>query len=388
MKAATMKAPTVLSCAALAMIALAACDDSPIRVDDPDPPPGPQEVFRFETFGNETWWTDTLQMNQVIQGAVDPVTALSVGLKVDADAVPAGILASADLDDPATTVELIRLNAVVGVQGEVDGDGNLTRMGITCALCHSTVDNSVMPGIGRRLDGWPNLDLNPGLIVSLSPFFQDAAAQAVLTSWGPGMFDPRFNVDGLSDPVVIPPAYGLAGVALETYTGDGPVSYWNAYVAITQMHGHGDFTDPRIGVSVDWDEDLVTPLLERLLEYQLSLAAPRPPAGSFDLAAANRGRAVFETAGCADCHTGPVLTDAGNRLHAPSETCMDPTLSERAATGLYRTTPLRALWQHAPYFHDGRAETLLAVVDHYESCLGLGLTASERADLIEYLQSL
>lgn len=367
---------------------LAACDDTPTRGEDREPPPDPREVFRFETFGNETWWTDTLGMNQVIQAAVDPVTALGVGLKVDADVLPEGILATVDLTDPATTVELIRLGAVLGVRGEVDDEGNLTRMGVTCALCHSTVDDAVMPGIGSRLDGWPNLDLNPGLIVSLSPFFQDPAAQAVLTSWGPGMFDPRFNIDGISDPVVIPPAYGLDGVALETFTGDGPVSYWNAYVAITQMHGHGDFEDPRIGVSVDWSEDRVTPLLAPLLEYQLSLAAPRPPAGSFDPSAATRGRGVFETAGCADCHSGPLLTDAAQRLHPPAETCMDPVLAQRAATGLYRTTPLRALWQHAPYFHDGSAETLAQVVDHYESCLGLGITPEQRLDLIEYLKSL
>ncbi len=384
-----MKTRTALGCAlALTVAAFAACDDSPTRGEDPPPAPDPQAVFRFETFGNETWWTDTLQMNQVIQAAVDPLTALSVGLKVDADALPEGILATADLSDPATTVALIGLDAVLGIKGEVDGAGNLTRVGITCALCHSTVDNSVMPGIGRRLDGWPNLDLNPGLIVSLSPFFADPAAQAVLTSWGPGMFDPRFNIDGINDPVVIPPAYGLDGVALETFTGDGPVSYWNAYVAITQMHGHGDFSDPRIGVSVDWSEDLVTPLLEPLLEYQLSLTAPPPPAGFFDAAASGRGRAVFASAGCADCHTGPLFTDAADRLHEPSETCMDPTLAQRAATGMYRTTPLRALWQHAPYFHDGSAETLGEVVDHYESCFDLGLSASQRLDLIEYLKSL
>jgi mono/diheme cytochrome c family protein len=384
-----MNTRTAASCVfVLASVAFSACDNSPTQGEEPEPSPDPQEVFRFETFGNETWWTDTLEMNQVIQAALDPLTALSVGLKVDVDALPAGILATADLSDPATTVELIRLNAVVGVRGEVDDQGNLTRMGITCALCHSTVDNSVMPGIGRRLDGWPNLDLDPGHIVSLSPFFREPAAQAVLTSWGPGMFDPRFNIDGINDPVVIPPAYGLDGVALETYTGDGPVSYWNAYVAVTQMHGHGDFSDPRIGVSVDWDEDLVTPLLEPLLEYQLSLASPPPPDGFFDPAAAGRGRLVFQTVGCADCHTGPLLTDAGDRLHTPSETCMDPTLSQRAATGMYRTTPLRALWQHAPYFHDGSAETLGAVVDHYESCLDLGLAPSQRSDLIEYLKSL
>lgn len=372
----------------LAALVVGGCDDTPTSGENPSPLPDPQAVFRFETFGNETWWTDTLALHQVIQSAVDPATALAVGLKVDADALPPGTLASADLTDPATTVELIRLDAVLGVRGEADAEGNLTRVGITCALCHSTVDDAVMPGIGRRRDGWPNLDLNPGLIVSLSPFFQDPGAQAVLTSWGPGKFDPRFNVDGINDPVVIPPAYGLAGVALETFTGDGPVSYWNAYVAVTQMHGHGDFTDERIGVSVDWDEDQVTPLLQPLLEYQLSLTAPSPPPGSFDALGAERGRVVFGDAGCAGCHSGPLLTDAGQRLHAPQETCMDATLAQRAATGMYRTTPLRALWQHAPYFHDGGAATLEDVVDHYEDCLGLGLTGERRADLVEYLKSL
>lgn len=367
---------------------LGACDHGPVGGEPSPPELTPQEVFRLETFGNETWWTDTLRMHEVIQAAVDPATALAVGLKVDMEAVPLEVLQNADLGDPATTVELLRLGAVVGVRGEVDVDGNLQRVGITCALCHSTVDDAVMSGVGRRLDGWANTDLDPGLIVSLSPFFADAASQEVLTSWGPGRFDPRFNIDGIDDPVVIPPAYGLEGVAAETYTGDGPVSYWNAYVAVTQMHGHGDFTDPRIGVTVDWDEDRVTPALDRLLEYQLTLAAPPPPVGSFDVEAAARGRSVFEVAGCADCHSGPRLTDAGERLHAPSETCMDPTLAQRSATKAYRTTPLRALWQHAPYFHDGSASTLAAVVEHYDGCLGLGLTAQQRADLLQYLASL
>lgn len=369
-------------------LAIIACERTPTRGGDLPLPPDPQEVFRFETFGNETWWTDTLHMHEVIETAVDPVTALAVGLKVDMDALPPGLLDQADLTDPATTVELIRRNAVLGIQGEVDDDGRLTRVGIACSLCHSTVDDAVMPGIGRRLDGWPNLDLDPGLIVSLSPFFQDAGAQAVLTSWGPGMFDPRFNIDGINDPVVIPPAYGLKGVPLETYTGDGPVSYWNAYVAVTQMHGHGQFDDPRIGVSVQWEDDLVTPLLDPLLEYQLSLNAPPPPPGWFDPESAGQGRAVFEGAGCADCHSGPLLTDAATRLHPAEATCMDPTLAERSATGMYRTTPLRALWQHAPYFHDGSAETLSDVVAHYEACLSLDLTQEESQDLIEYLKSL
>ena len=317
------------------------------------------------------------------------MTALAVGLKVDADALPPGILASADLTDPATTVELLRLDAVVGLKAEVDAEGNIVSVGTTCALCHSTVDNSVQPGIGRRLDGWPNSDLNPGLILSLSPFLQDPAVQAALTSWGRGKFDPRFNMDGISDPVVIPPAYGLADVDLATYTGDGDIQYWNAYVAITQMHGHGDFSDPRIGVAVDWFEDVVTPVLDELEAYQVSLDAPEPPAGSFDPARAQSGRALFEGAAtCASCHEGSTLTDAGRTLHEPQETCMDPGWAERSASGRYRTTPLRGLWQHPPYFHDGSAGTLEDVVRHYDGCLGLGLSDQQVQDLVEHLRSL
>jgi mono/diheme cytochrome c family protein len=345
-----------------------------------------QAVFRHHTFGDEQKWTDLLRMHEVIASSVSPETALAVGLKVDATRVPPEVLATADLSSPATTVALIGLGAVVGIEGEVV-EGQLTRVGITCALCHSTVDNSVMFGIGNRLDGWPNRDLDPGLIISLSPAIPDAE-KAVLRSWGAGYYDPRHNIDGLSVPVLIPPAYGLQGVALEIYTGDGPISYWNAYVAITQMGGMGDFSDPRIGVTVDSQVDLVTPRLPALLEYQLSLAKPAPPAGSFDVAAAERGRAVFEGAArCASCHPAPTYTDAP-RLHAPSETGTDPTYANRSATKQLRSTPLRALWQHPPYFHDGSAATLEAVVAHYEPVLGLELTDAQRADLVQYLKSL
>ncbi len=347
-----------------------------------------KEIFRFETFGDEQLWTDKLHMHEVIAAAVTPTIALGVGLKVDAEALPPGILETADLNDPATTIALIALDAVVGVKGKVDASGALVEVGITCALCHSTVDDAVAPGIGHRLDGWPNLDLDPGAIIALSPALTDAQ-RAVYASWGPGKYDPRFNQDGINHPVVLPPAYGLAGVALETYTGDGPISYWNAYVAITQMGGKGDFSDPRIGVFVDSTPDLVTPRLPALRDYQLSLAAPPAPAGSFDPAAAARGRAVFEgEAGCATCHAGPHYTDAGVRLHDASETGMDPLYARRSATKQYRTTPLRALWQHAPYFHDGSATTLDDVVTHYERALGLQLDCFQRADLLEFLKSI
>lgn len=347
--------------------------------------PSGQDVFRYHTFGDEQLWTDKLRMHEVIASAVSPTVALSVGLKVDADALPPGILESVDLDDPATTVALLSLNAVVGVMGKVE-NGALKEVGITCALCHSNVDDSVAPGIGRRLDGWANPDLNPGAIIALSPALTDAQ-RAVYNSWGPGFYDPRFNQDGINHPVVTPPAYGLAGVALETYTGDGPISYWNAYVAITQMGGKGDFSDPRIGIFIDQEPDLVTPRLPALLAYQLSLAAPAPPAGSFDAAGAARGKLVFDVH-CAGCHAGAKYTDAGATLHDAAETGMDPLYATRSATKQYRTTPLRALWQHAPYFHDGSAATLDDVVAHYVRVLGLELEDCDERDLVEFLKSI
>jgi cytochrome c5 len=348
-------------------------------------PASGRDIFRFDTFGDEQKWTDTLRMHEVIAAAVSPAVALSVGLKVDAAAVPAEVLATADLADPATTVALLGLDAVVGVRGKVE-NGQLVSVGITCALCHSTVDDSVAPGIGQRLDGWPNRDLDPGAIIALSPALT-AEQRAVFSSWGPGFYDPRFNIDGINDPVVLPPAYGLAGVAAETYTGDGPISYWNAYVAITQMGGHGDFSDPRIGVTVDQpDPDLVTPKLPALRDYQLSLATPTAPAGSFDVQAAARGRAVFEKV-CASCHSGSTYTDSP-ALHDAAETGMEALYATRSATKQYRTTPLRGLWQHPPYFHDGSAATLDDVVAHYVKVLGLTIDCDQQTDLVEYLKSI
>ncbi|MFL6198075.1 MAG: hypothetical protein ACJ76J_02760 [Thermoanaerobaculia bacterium] len=350
-------------------------------------------IFRFDTFGDEQFWTDTLRMHEVIQSAVSPVAALGVGLKVDADVLPADFLTTHDLDDPATTVELIRLNAVLGVVGKVS-DRKLKSVGITCALCHSSVDDSVAPGIGSRRDGWANVDLNPGAIIALSPALTSAQKQ-VYNSWGPGLYDPRFNVDGINLPVVIAPAYGLRDVVFETYTGDGPISYWNNYVAVTQMGGHGSFSDPRLGIEIIQRPDLVTPKLPALLQYQLSLTKPAPPPGSFDPQAAERGRLVFDGAGCGSCHIAPTYTDVNTGpdpsvplLHDASETGMEPVYASRSATGQYRTTPLRALWQHAPYFHDGSAPTLEAVVGHYDQFFGLALTEQQKADLVQFLKSL
>jgi mono/diheme cytochrome c family protein len=349
-------------------------------------------IFRHDDFGNWRFWTDTLRLNDLVEG-VTPAQALALGLKVDAAAIPPQVLQAvlanpAPLNDPATTRTLLSLDAVVGLVATVAGD-QITRIGTTCALCHSTVDNSVTAGIGQRLDGWPNRDLAVGTIISLTPGLPPAL-QAVYASWQPGFYDPRFNIDGINGPVVLPPAYGLHGVGLETYTGEGPISYWNAYVAVTQMHGQGSFSDPRLGIDirVPPQEDLVRKKLPALRQYQLSLASPAPAPGSFDAQAAARGEVVFNTAaGCASCHSGPLLTDHGN-LHDASETGMDPAYAQRTTTKRYRTTPLRALWQHPPYFHDGSAATLAEVVDHYDAVLGLGLTAAQKSDLVEYLKSL
>jgi len=348
------------------------------------------QVFRYDTFGNEPFWTDTLRMHEVIEKAVDPMTALSVGLKVDSDNLPPDFLASADLESPKTTVELLRRDAVLGLKATVTSSGHIERIGITCALCHSTVDNSVMKGIGSRLDGYPNTELDPGRILSLSPHFaKQPEVLAVLQSWGPGKYDAYFNHDGINDPVVIPPAYGLKNVALETYSGEGPISYWNAYVAVTQMHGQGSFSDKRLGIDITASPDRVTPKLGTLLQYQLSLETPAPPEGSFHPATAAVGEAIFNgKARCATCHIPPTFTDAGKALHDPGETGMDGLRATRGTTDRYRTTPLRALWQHPPYFHDGSAASLLEVVEHYDSVLGLGLSVTEKVNLVEYLKSL
>jgi hypothetical protein len=364
-----------------------------------------KQIFRFDTFGDETKWTDTLRMQEVVN-AVDPKTALSVGLKVDAEALPPEVVTgiqngTISLTDPATTVKLVQLNAVVGVKGTVgtvNGKDAVTRVGFTCALCHSTVDDSFTKGVGKRLDGWPNRDLNVGAIVALSPALAtDAATKAVFNSWGPGKYDPRANFDHQNGPQVIPPAYGLQGVNKITATGDGDqISYWNRYVAVTQMGGHGTFSEPRTGVSqTNGTDDLVSSKLPALQAYQLSLPAPTPPAGSFDAAAAGRGQALFTgKAKCATCHSGPEFTDANTRLHDPAEVVSEPepdgvpSYASRSATKQYRTAPLKGVWQHPPYFHNGTAATLQDVVNKYDSRKSLGLTDAEKADLVQYLKSL
>jgi hypothetical protein len=392
-----------------------------------------RRIFRFDTFGSEAFWGETLQLHKAIAGeknggvggGVSPKTALSVGLKVDADALPASLKqqikdGKVDLDNPATTLALLTLNSVVGVTGMFDKQGSLISMGLQCALCHSTVDDSFAPGIGRRRDGWANRDLDVGLIVSLAPNltpFADllgvdvATVKKVLTSWGPGRFDAvldkdgkAFRPDGKQAGTLLPPAFGLAGVNLHTWTGFGSVTYWNAYVAATEMHGSGTFFDARFNDREQYPvaarsrsgdtrgtPDKVTSKLAALHFYQLAIPAPKPPVGSFDKAAAARGQVLFSTtAKCATCHVPPLFTEPGNNLHAPSEIGVDAFQADRSPTHMYRTAPLAGLWTHQKggFYHDGRFATLRDVLEHYNSFFTLGLTEQQKVDLVEYLKSL
>jgi len=392
-----------------------------------------KQVFRFDTFGDEAFWGGSLQLHRAIEGeglggvgpGVSPRTALAVGLKVDSTALPEKLKNAlrhgrVDLDSPATTLALLKLNSVVGLEGFFNRQGTLSSIGITCAVCHSTVDDSFAPGIGRRLDGWPARDLNVGAIVSLAPNkrpltdllgVDEATVNRVLAAWGPGKFDAElfldgkgFRPDGKTAAVLIPPAFGLAGVNLHTYTGWGSVTYWNAFVANLEMHGKGTFFDPRLNdaarfpiaaragfANVRNTPDLITPKLAALHDYQLGLPAPNPPRGSFDPAAARRGERIFNGIGkCANCHVPPLFTEPGQNLHRPTEICTDAFQADRSPTGMYRTTPLKGLFAHAKggFWHDGRFPTLGAVVEHYNTCFGLGLGARQQTDLVEYLKSL
>jgi hypothetical protein len=422
-----------------------------------------QQVFRFDTFGDQAFWGDTLKLHQAIEGAalggvgpgVSPMTAFAVGLKVDIDALPSNVReqiehGTVNLRDPAVTVALLQLNAVVGVTGVFSGQ-TLQSIGIQCAFCPSTVDDSnpalcfgaitPNPGtgcIGHRLDGWANRDLNVGAIVALAPDLSafvkllsvvqpgitQANVRSVLNSWGPGKFDAElildgkaFNTaqttDGVANPnpvpgaTLIPPAFGLGGVNLHTWTGWGSVPHWNAFVANLEMKGEGRFWDPRLNNAAQFpiaahfgfgdlphispDDDLITSKLSDLQFYQLALPSPQPPAGSFDSAAAQRGDELFSgKAKCNSCHVEPLWTDPGWNLHMPSEVCIDSFQANRAPDLRYRTSPIGVLFTHLKggFYHDGRFPTLARVVDHYNTCMALNLTASEKNDLVQYLLSL
>ena len=392
-----------------------------------------RQVFRYDTFGDEDFWGGALKLHQAIEGTkfggvgpgVSPRTALAVGLKVDADALPGDLIGQiragkVNLDDPATTLALLRLNSVLGVKGFFNEDGSLKSVGIQCALCHSTVDNSIAPGIGHRLDGWANRDLNVGAIVALAPDLSgpanllhtdQATVRQVLTSWGPGKFDAAlfldgkaFRPDGKPAATLIPPAFGLAGVNLHTWTGWGSATHWNALVANLEMHGKGTFYDPRLANASQFPiaaeagfnnvrsaEDLITDKLPDLHVYQLAIQAPAPPANSFNHAAAQRGQEVFNgRAQCANCHVPPLFTEPGWNMHTAQEMGIDDFQSSRAPDHAYRTSPLKGLWTHTSggFYHDGRFATLQEVVEHYDAQFHLALTDQEKADLVEYLKSL
>ncbi len=388
-----------------------------------------RRIFRFDTFGNEKFWGHSLRLHESISSAVDPQTALEVGLKVDTDALPKNLLQALrrgeiDLNDPATTLTLIKHHAVLGVKGQFDGQQKMTSVGITCALCHSTVDDSFAPGIGHRLDGWANRDLNVGAIIALAPNLQPFAnllgvdektVRLVLNSWGPGKFDAAMTLDGevfnpiseSSSAVLIPPAFGLAGINLHTSTGWGGVSHWNALVAVLEMHGQGTFFDPRLKDSVKYpvaaansfdnvrpgpgEDDLVTSKLPALHLYQLALEAPQPPADSYDRIAADRGKELFnKKADCARCHVPPLFTEPGWNMHTPEEIGIDNFQAKRGPEDRYRTSPLKGLWTHTKggFYHDGRFATLHSLINHYDTFFGLMLSEGEKADLAAYLKSL
>lgn len=394
-----------------------------------------RQTFRFDTFGDEAVWGDTLKLHQAIQGTafggvgpgLTPRAALAAGLKVDVDALPAALVAqlhagTLNLDDPANTLALLKLNSVVGVTGFFNPDRTMKSVGIQCALCHSTVDDSLAAGIGRRLDGWANRDLNVGAIISMAPDLSafatllgvsEATVREVLNGWGPGKFDAELMLDGKaakpggapgSSATLLPSAFGLAGVNLHTWTGWGSVTHWNAFVAVLAMRGKGNFYDPRLNDPVQFpvaaaagfgnvrnDPDLVTPKLAALHLYQLALQAPVPPAGSFDSVAAANGKTLFAgKARCATCHVPPIFTEPGWNMHTPAEIGIDSFQADRAPDRRYRTSPLKGLWTHQKggFYHDGRFATLLDVINHYDTLFTLGLTAQEKSDLAEYLKSI
>ena len=392
-----------------------------------------RHTFRFDTFGDEAFWGDTIKLHQAIQGTrfggvgpgVSPKTALAVGLKVDVDALPHELIerlkkGTVDLNDPATTLALLKLNAVIGVTGFFESSGKLRSVGVQCALCHTTVDDALAPGIGHRLDGWANRDLNVGAIINLAPDLSAVATllgvdettvRKVVTAWGPGKFDAEllldgkgFRPDGKTAATLIPPAFGLAGVNLHTWTGWGSVPHWNGFVANLEMHGKGTFYDPRLNDPLQFpvaaragsgnvrsNPDLVSAKLPALHFYQLAIPAPRPPQGSFDQNAALRGKQVFETkARCATCHVPPTYTEPGWNMHTPQEIGIDDFQANRAPDKRYRTAPLKGLWTHTKggFYHDGRFATLLDVLNHYDAHFGLSLNEQEKADLIDFLKSL
>jgi mono/diheme cytochrome c family protein len=423
----------LFSCLILVQCDLFNSSGSDVEELDPELVKEGKEIFRYDAFGDEAFWSGVLHIDKAILGeknggygpGVSPSTALSVGLKVDAQALSDEVVSAinagkVDLDDPKTTLTLLKQDAVVGIKGTFNENEELASVGITCALCHSTVDNSFASGIGKRLDGWPNRDLNVGAIISLTDNAQPIAdllhvneqtLRTVLNGWGPGKFNAGLMVDGIAlrpdgeiAANLLPAAYGLTKESKATYTGWGDISYWNAFVANIEMHGIGNFSDSRLNNveqfpiaaengfnNITNKNDQITSKLPALLEYQVSLSTPIPPEGSFDADAAERGEDLFiDKARCATCHTPPTFSDSERRLHTPEEIGIDSFEADRSPTGKYRTTPLKGIWARSKggYYHDGRFATLNEVVEHYNSHFKLNLSVKEKNDLIQYLKSL
>jgi hypothetical protein len=409
-----------------------------------------RNVFRYDTFGDQAVWGGVLGLHKAIEGSrfggvgsgISPKQALALGLKVDATKIPQKVAAAikagkVNLDDPAVTLTLLKLNAVVGVRGFFNPQGSLNSVGLSCAVCHSTVDDSFASGIGRRLDGWPNQDLNVGAIVAAAPNLKpleqalnvsDQQLKKVLLGWGPGFFNAELNLDGKavgpdgtprSAATRIPSAFGKDGQNLHTWEGGwGTVTYWNAFVANLELHGIGNFFDPRLDNKAKFPlaaaarfghthpyvgegvlpvpaastgmRDQATEALRALDFYQHSLPVPRPPRGSFDAAAAKRGEAVFNGPGrCASCHMGSIGTAPGYNAVPPSAVCIDSFAADRGPDGTYTIAPLQALFTRSKrgFYHDGRFKTLDDVVGHYDSCFKLGLSSQQKSDLVQYLKS-
>jgi hypothetical protein len=420
-----------------------------------------RHTFRFDTFGDEAFWGGQLKLHETINH-LTPRQALDLGLKVDSQALPPAVIdaiknGKVNLNDPTVTLLLIKLKAVLGVVGFFNEKGTLKSVGLTCAVCHSTVDNSIAPSIGRRIDGLANRDLNVGAIAASAPNLQPVVdllrladpgittdrVRAVLNSWGPGKFDAELFLDGkafnpqqITNGVVtgmhvpgatlLPNARGLAGHNLHTWTGGwGSVPYWNAFVAVDEMHGKGTFFDERFDnakqfpiaakaklghVSTDPDSDRVTGKIAALQFYQLSLPAIKPRPGiDFDPDAAERGDELFSgKANCNSCHREPLWTEPGWNQHSPAEMKIDGFEARRAPASIdaqgravhgYRTMNLAGVFirerglfmfprDKGRFYHDGRFQTLRDVVDSYDARFNLGLTNPEKHDLIEYLKSL
>ena len=408
--------------------------DDPVFADAKQMLAEGKQTFRFETFGDEAYWTNALQLNKAIAGeknggvgaGLSPKAALAAGLKVDMEVIPADVAAGikagkVNLDDPAVTLTLLQLNAVVGVKGTFDNNKNLVSIGLTCASCHSSVDNAFAPGIGHRLDGWANRDLNVGAIVSMAPNLKpitdalgvdEATVKKVLASWGPGKFDALLNLDGKafrpdgkSAATLIPEAFGHAGGNNHTWTGGwGDITYWNAYVANLELAGNGTFYDERFNDAKKYpvaaktgagnkrhNPDMITDKLAALQFYQLAIQAPKAPDSIYNKDAAQRGMLIFNNkAKCASCHVPPLFTEPGWNTHKAADIGIDDFQSSRSPDNTYVTQGLKGLWTHMKggFYHDGRFATLMDVVNHYNDFKKLALAEAEKKDLVEYLKSL